>query len=139
MRANPRGTTMENDRHPVDIHIGRRIYTKRVTNGITQKVLAESAGVTFQQIQKYERGVNRLTGGRLWDIARALNTTPAYFFEGLADSSESPVADRGTDDRDLLLLGRYFRILNDRTKGTILALLRAMACSGQSVEIHEVD
>jgi transcriptional regulator with XRE-family HTH domain len=71
-----RGTT------PVDAHIGQKIRTRRNLLGLSQTELADAAGITFQQIQKYEKGVNRVGAGRLQQFSDALGVPPSYFFEG---------------------------------------------------------
>lgn len=70
----------------VDTHIGRRLRHRRLEIGMSQEQLAESLGVTFQQIQKYEKGVNRVAASRLYDITKALEVEITYFFEGLPKS-----------------------------------------------------
>jgi transcriptional regulator with XRE-family HTH domain len=67
---------------PVDVHIGQKIRTRRNLLGLTQTDLANAAGITFQQIQKYERGTNRVGASRLQQFSDALGVPPAYFFEG---------------------------------------------------------
>ena len=77
---------------PVDEHIGARIRIARKAANMSQEALGDALGVTFQQVQKYERGTNRVGGSRLWELSKALNKTPNYFFEGLdsnADHSKS--------------------------------------------------
>ena len=75
--------------HPVDRHVGLHIRMRRKTLGISQERLAEALGLTFQQVQKYERGANRVSASKLWEIARALKTNVAYFYEGLEDEADS--------------------------------------------------
>ncbi len=72
-------------KHPVDVHVGKRIRHRRWLVGITQQQLAETVGIKFQQIQKYETGMNRVSASRLWDIAEALSVPVSFFFEGLGD------------------------------------------------------
>ncbi len=81
MRASPR---------PVDVHVGRRLRERRTLLGMSQERLAELLGVTYQQVQKYERGANRIGSSRLHDIARFLDVPVAWFFAGL-DEPESRV------------------------------------------------
>jgi transcriptional regulator with XRE-family HTH domain len=69
--------------HKVDEHVGKRIRQRRWLIGMTQQKLAEMVGIKFQQIQKYETGMNRVSASRLWDIAAALSVDVAFFFEGL--------------------------------------------------------
>src|SRR6266545_1294152 len=70
--------------HPVDRHVGLRIRMRRKELGISQEKLADALGLTFQQVQKYERAANRVSASKLWEVARALNTSISYFYEGLS-------------------------------------------------------
>ncbi len=72
-------------KHPVDAHVGKRIRHRRWMVGMTQQQLADKVGIKFQQIQKYETGMNRTSASRLWDVADALGVNITFFFEGLAD------------------------------------------------------
>ena len=72
-------------KHPVDIHVGKRVRHRRWMVGMTQQQLAEKVGIKFQQIQKYETGMNRVSASRLWDIAHALEVPISFFFEGLSE------------------------------------------------------
>lgn len=69
--------------HPVDIHVGKRIKEIRTVRGMTQSNVAEHLGISFQQLQKYETGANRVSASRMFDLSKLLNITPAFFFEGL--------------------------------------------------------
>jgi len=82
--------------HEVDKHVGKRIRHRRWMLGITQQQLAESVGIKFQQIQKYETGMNRVSASRLWDIAATLTVPVSFFFDGLSDA-----AVEGADGQDL--------------------------------------
>jgi len=99
--------------HPVDTHVGKRVRHRRWMIGMTQQQLAEKVGIKFQQIQKYETGMNRISASRLWDIADALGVNLSFFFEGLDDtsatSSETP-ADLMTDIEALALVRTYYAI-----------------------------
>lgn len=81
----PRGRLLDDSPNPIDLYVGSRIRLRRVIVGITQGALADYVGLTFQQIQKYERGANRVGASRLYDIARALDVTVNYFFEEMPD------------------------------------------------------
>ena len=70
--------------NPIDVHVGSRIRLRRTLLGMSQERLAEAIGLTFQQVQKYERGANRVGSSRLFDLARVLDVPVAYFFEDLA-------------------------------------------------------
>jgi transcriptional regulator with XRE-family HTH domain len=69
----------------VDAHVGGRVRARRAMLGLSQERLGELLGITFQQIQKYERGANRISAGRLFEIARILDVSVPYFYEGLAE------------------------------------------------------
>jgi len=69
--------------HPVDIHVGKRLRSRRTLLGMSQEELGKSVGVTFQQIQKYERGLNRIGSSRLYEFACILGVSVTYFFEDL--------------------------------------------------------
>ena len=103
-------------KHPVDVHVGKRIRHRRWMNGTTQQQLAEAVGIKFQQIQKYETGMNRVSASRLWDIANVLGVDIAFFFEGLeADAKAEGRAhdlpgDILTDKEALELLRSYYAI-----------------------------
>jgi transcriptional regulator with XRE-family HTH domain len=80
--------------NPVDIHVGQRIRARRKALGVSQERLAGELGLTFQQVQKYERGANRVSASKLWEIARALGADLSSFFEGL--NAAPGVAEPGT-------------------------------------------
>ena len=81
--------------NPVDLHVGARVRMRRRLRGVSQEKLAESLGLTFQQVQKYERGANRISASKLYEIAASLQTPVGYFFEGLADPSALDSAAEG--------------------------------------------
>ena len=84
---------MSESPEPVDVHVGLRIRSRRKELGISQTALADAVGVSFQQIQKNERGFNRVSASRLWAIGKALDVPPAYFFEGLDGSDRAGPTD----------------------------------------------
>ena len=102
-------------KHPVDVHVGKRIRHRRWVSGTTQQQLADQVGIKFQQIQKYETGMNRVSASRLWDIAAALGVDVAFFFEGLdgnlipEDMGGMP-SDILSDKEALDLLRSYYAI-----------------------------
>lgn len=73
--------------HPVDTHVGKRIKEIRTVRGMTQSNVAEHLGISFQQLQKYETGANRVSASRMFELSKLLNITPAFFFEGLEGQS----------------------------------------------------
>lgn len=78
-----RGRVDDNEPNPVDIHVGKRIRLRRTILHITQQQMAEMLGLTFQQVQKYEKGMNRVGASRLWDISRVLEVPMGFFFEDM--------------------------------------------------------
>lgn len=103
-------------KHPVDIHVGKRVRQRRWMMGVTQQQLAEAVGIKFQQIQKYETGMNRISASRLWDIADALDVHVAFFFEGLEEDEiaksdgHSVLGDLMADKEALELVRSYYAI-----------------------------
>lgn len=99
--------------HPVDVHVGKRIRHRRWLVGMTQQQLAESVGIKFQQIQKYETGANRVSASRLWDIAGSMDVDVSFFFEGIeaqADTSAKGPSDLLGDKEALDLVRSYYAI-----------------------------
>jgi len=74
--------------NPIDVHVGLQVRLRRKELKISQEKLAETLGLTFQQVQKYERGTNRISASKLYEIARSLRVSIAWFFEGLSDPLE---------------------------------------------------
>ncbi|MBT8408252.1 MAG: helix-turn-helix domain-containing protein [Alphaproteobacteria bacterium] len=101
-------------KHPVDVHVGKRIRHRRWMIGMTQQQLAEKVGIKFQQIQKYETGMNRVSASRLWDISEVVGVPVSYFFEGLSEGeiaeTEGVQGDIMTDKEALELVRSYYAI-----------------------------
>jgi len=119
-------------KHPVDVHVGKRIRHRRWMNGTTQQQLAESVGIKFQQIQKYETGMNRVSASRLWDIATVLDVPVSFFFEGLDAQSkgESDKADMPSDiltDREALELLRSYYAIPENQRRRLFDLARVLS------------
>ena len=83
--------------HPVDVHVGARVRARRTLLGMTQTDLGDAAGLTFQQIQKYERGTNRISASRLFKLCQVLDVPVNFFFEGISPkvTARSPKKGRG--------------------------------------------
>lgn len=69
--------------HPVDIHVGKRLKEIRTMRGLTQSNVATQLGISFQQLQKYETGANRVSASRMFELSKLLNVSPSFFFDGL--------------------------------------------------------
>ena len=80
---------------PIDVHVGSRIRLRRTLLGMSQERLGESLGLTFQQVQKYERGVNRVGASRLFDLSRVLDVPISFFFDDMPESSLQQAASVG--------------------------------------------
>lgn len=109
-----------------DRHVGARIRERRVMMGLSQQQLARMIGVTYQQAHKYERGLNRISAGRLFEIAQVLAVAVSWFFEGLADNAEpSEVSPR---QRMCLELARNFALIdNEKHQEALSQMARALA------------
>lgn len=124
----------------IDVHVGQRVRQRRTLLGYSQERLAEALNLTFQQVQKYERGANRVGAGRLYELSKALDVPVTYFFEDLPEAPEGsasgpamqeaaqrqydadPMAQRET----LLLVRAYYNIGDPAIRRRLLDLIRAM-------------
>ncbi|RID90319.1 XRE family transcriptional regulator [Gemmobacter lutimaris] len=115
--------------HEIDHLVGRRIRQRRWFTGLTQQELAESVGVKFQQIQKYETGANRVSASRLWMIGESLEAPVSYFFTDDACTSASCGQKWQPElpPKDLMLLVKLFSRLSSDQKEALLGLARTMA------------
>ncbi len=130
---------------PVDVHVGARIRLRRTLLGMSQERLGDALGLTFQQVQKYERGVNRVGASRLFDLSRILDVPINFFYENMVDpASSGDTAARsatgfaeqqdgfGTDEtlskRETLELVRaYYRITDPNIRKKMFDLMKSMA------------
>ncbi|HXV23051.1 MAG TPA: helix-turn-helix transcriptional regulator [Alphaproteobacteria bacterium] len=125
--------------HAIDVHVGHRLRLRRTLLGLSQGALAHRVGLTFQQIQKYERGINRIGASRLAEFAVTLGVPPGWFFEEMPGTPRSSaealrrnaVRLQGLGGRETLELVRLFnRVRDRRVRERILALLRAVVSDG---------
>ena len=131
MSTNPRGP------NPVDRHVGSRVRLRRQLLNMSQEKLGEELGVTFQQVQKYERGANRIGAGRLWTLARVLDVPVAFFYEGVAESmaqpgfaegDQTPIVDDFIQSSDGVALAQAFAKIKDpKVRRRVLELVRTLA------------
>lgn len=133
---------------PVDVHVGARLRLRRNLLGMSQEQLGKSSGLTFQQIQKYERGANRMGASRLFQFAKLLDVPVSYFFDdvrgeraaihpsvGFAEKDQAPI--EGTPvhaDNELLhrretleLIRAYYRITDPKTRRKVYELIKSMS------------
>ena len=102
-KSKPRYGRGTGNSHPVDIHVGARVRMRRTLLGMTQSDLGELLGLTFQQVQKYENGKNRVSASRLYDLSRMLDVSIEYFFEDMPPevAARSPAAKKRGKAKDL--------------------------------------
>lgn len=121
----------------MDRHVGSRIRLRRQLLNLSQEKLGEELGVTFQQVQKYERGTNRVGAGRLWNLAKVLDVPVSFFYDGVVDASgqpgfsegdQTPIVDDFIQSADGVALAQAFaRIKDSKVRRRILELVRTLA------------
>jgi transcriptional regulator with XRE-family HTH domain len=122
-------------KHPVDVHVGKRVRHRRWMVGMTQQQLAEKVGIKFQQIQKYETGMNRISASRLWDISDALSVPVAYFFEGMDGAEAAQTTEAGQTalpgdilaDKEALELVRSYYAIPENQRRRLFELARVLS------------
>ena len=123
-------------KHPVDIHVGKRIRNRRWLVGMTQQQLAEQVGIKFQQIQKYETGMNRVSASRLWDISDTLGVEISFFFEGMpedetaTDAKPSKARNMPADimaDKEAVELVRSYYAIPENQRRRLFDLARVLS------------
>lgn len=117
-------------KHRVDVHVGKRVRHRRWMVGMTQQQLASKVGIKFQQIQKYETGMNRISASRLWDIAEALDVKISFFFEGLAENEAAAAEGMPSDilaDKEALELVRSYYMIPEQQRRRLFELARAIS------------
>jgi transcriptional regulator with XRE-family HTH domain len=123
-------SALEEGPHPVDRHVGRRVCEKRIELGHNQTDLGRALGLTFQQIQKYEKGANRISASKLWDIANFFKVDVGYFYAGLS-GDEGDLGEATSNDlpatRHSVEIKRLATRLSPRQQKLALDLIRAMA------------
>ena len=146
-RTTPLGAEKEGGPSPIDTHVGARIRLRRTLLGLSQERLGESLGLTFQQVQKYERGLNRVGASRLFDLSRVLDVPIAFFFDdmpehlsglhgsghntfhvgGFADRQDAFGTDEALHRRETLELVRaYYRITDPAVRKRVFDLVKSM-------------
>jgi len=144
-RTSARGRLDDGSANPIDIHVGARMRLRRTLLGMSQEKLGEAIGLTFQQVQKYERGANRIGASRLFDLSRVLDVPVSFFFDDMPDAvqAQSPVAvitgtapaateaaTVGRDhltSRETLELVRHYYQIPPRARVQVYALAKALA------------
>jgi len=123
--------------NPIDAQVGSRLRLRRMMFGMSQERLGELLGLTFQQVQKYEKGVNRIGAGRLFEIARILGVPIFYFYEsvseqlanvsGFAETESPPVLEFVSSGEGLQLSLAYMRIKDPKVRKRVLDLVKSLS------------
>ncbi len=138
----PMSTNKKGRAGSLDEHIGTRLKQRRSLLGMTQETLADAVGITFQQIQKYENGANRISAGRLYEFSRILDIPITFFFEnfttgkkstalGLSDTKQETLEADGEDllgkKETLELIRVYYSIKNPKLRKDLFSFVKSMA------------
>ncbi len=149
-----RGRTPSGKPNPIDVHVGARMRLRRTLLGMSQEKLGEALGLTFQQVQKYERGANRVGASRLFDLSRVLDVPVSFFFDDMdaASASASPaaMATGAVPEPDIAearnpmarretleLVRAYYRIADPAVRHRVLDLARALGATAGGREMGE--
>ena len=117
----------------VDAHVGERIRQRRTALGLTQEHLANALAISYQQVQKYETGANRVSAGRLFEVAGKLDVDIGYFFEGLDASTEIVPLEHGGKNRSTIELVRNFsQVTNPDVRSAVSGLVKSLASGGDN-------
>lgn len=111
----------------VDEHVGERVRLRRTQMGLTQEHLASALAISYQQIQKYETGANRVSAGRLFEIAQRLDVPMSYFFEGLEAASGQPMEHGGKNRSTIELVRNFAEIQDMGVRAAVSGLLKSLA------------
>ncbi|MBP0616301.1 helix-turn-helix domain-containing protein [Jiella mangrovi] len=130
--------------NPIDTHVGSRVRLRRTMLGMSQEKLGEALGITFQQVQKYEKGSNRIGASRLQNISDVLSVPVAYFFEdapnspgsgggGLQESGSDYVVDFLSTSEGLQLNRAFVKIADPKVRKRVIDLVRTLAGSAEEL------
>lgn len=151
-----RGRLAQNQPNPVDVHVGSRMRLRRTVLGYTQQFMARKLGLTFQQVQKYEKGLNRIGASRLWDISKVLRVSMDFFYEDMDKTTQrqSPMMlsmpeeaiaiqenevslDPMHKQKTLELVESFYNIKNHKLADCIFQMLKIMSHSNSSLPYAE--
>jgi transcriptional regulator with XRE-family HTH domain len=122
--------------NPIDIQVGNRVRIRRMLIGMSQERLGDLLGLTFQQVQKYEKGVNRIGAGRLFEVSRILNVPVDFFYEGLSgaagqpgasENESAPVMEFVSSGEGLQLSLAFMKIKDAKVRKRVLDLVKSLA------------
>jgi len=116
--------------NPIDIYVGSRLKFRRMEIALSQNVLGKKTGITFQQIQKYEKGINRISASRLYDFSKILRVPVSYFFDGFNGNSKDVLHDTKKDfnDKEIFNLIKAFSKIKDPVvRKSVIALAKSLS------------
>ena len=120
--------------HPVDIHVGQQLKRMRILRNLTQTDVAQGLKISFQQVQKYELGRNRISASRLFELSHSLNVPPAFFFEGLDDPHNE--SERALDDEATKIASMFTRIEDARLRTQIRTFINELASTAPKKSLN---
>ncbi len=132
--------------NPIDIHVGQRLRLRRTLLGLSQETLGEAVGITFQQLQKYERGANRISASRLFNLSQVLGVPVTFFFDDLPAHEEALLSEEPSETQEfesmarretLELVRAYYRIPDESIRRRTFELVKTLA--GDTTDISKAD
>jgi transcriptional regulator with XRE-family HTH domain len=149
IRRSGRGRTPSGKPNPIDVHVGARVRLRRTLLGMSQEKLGEAIGLTFQQVQKYERGANRIGASRLFDLSRVLDVPVSFFYDDMSDEvslqsprnmhpdMDDPIVpfdhDPMSKRETLELVRAYYRITDPQVRKRVFELAKALANASDGI------
>ncbi len=134
----PRHVSAKHGRHPIDVHVGHRVRLRRTLLGMSRKTLGEALGLSFQQVRKYECGVDRISASKLWNLTQILDVPVSYFYDDAPQSQADRTSSDNGHNRDPLLkretlefVRAYYRITDPNARKRIYGLVMTLAKMGE--------
>ncbi len=134
----PRRVTAKHGPHPIDVHVGHRVRLRRTLLGMSKTALGKALGLSSHQVQKYERGADRISASRLWRLTQVLGVPVSFFFDDMAEDQAGPAPSGNGQEpgarlkREILELVRaYYRITDHKARHQIFEMVKALAKMGE--------
>ncbi len=126
----PRHVAAKEGPHPIDVHVGHRVRLRRTLLGMSQTALGEALGLSFPQVQKYEKGTNRISASKLWQLTQILDVPVSFFFDDMPADRAGPAPSGNGQDPDVLLkretlefVRAYYRITDPSARKQVYELV----------------
>lgn len=124
----------------VDAYVGERIRERRTALGLTQEHLANALQISYQQVQKYETGANRVSAGRLYEVSKKLDVDISFFFDGLDEGSDAQPLEHGGKNRSTIELVRNFSYISDpHVRSAVSGLVKSLSQGGDGDELSDFE